>query len=271
MTEERLVPDAFCPGAFWVQMDGVSQSWVDPSDPLRIDFEYVKRIVEALEATVLTRPDDERIRVIHIGGGGLTIPRYVVHRRPHTAQIVLEPDSDLVAEVRRKIPLPTRSGIKIREVDGRTGIAAMPADYADCIILDAFIGVRVPPELATVEFFDDIKHRMRRGGVFIANISDKAPFAWAKRFIAGVRCYFRNVQVSAESATWNGRRIGNLVVVACDARLPHAELERTASRADFTYRTVYGKALQRWVDTAEGWNDSDQQSVVTVEDRVWFS
>ena len=121
-----------------------AQSWVDPSDPLRLEFEYVQRICEALDETLLALPPERRIRVIHIGGGGLSIPRYVEARRPHSAQIVLEPDAELVEEVRRKLPLPRQSGIKIRTLGGREGLAAMPSDYADCVILDAFADSHVP-------------------------------------------------------------------------------------------------------------------------------
>lgn len=122
----RVEADPFNPGAFRVMAGDTAQSWVDPADPLRLEFEYVQRICEALDATVLARPADERVRVVHLGGAGLTIPRYVAARRPRTAQIVCEPDADLIEEVRRVMPLPKQSGIKVRTIDGRAGLAAMP-------------------------------------------------------------------------------------------------------------------------------------------------
>ena len=85
--------------------------------------------------------------------------------------------SALVAAVRERLPLPRRSGIKIREVDGRTGLAQMPDSYADAIIVDAFAGAVVPAELATAEFFADVARVLRAGGLMAMNLGDRSPFA----------------------------------------------------------------------------------------------
>lgn len=263
--------DPFHPGAFRVVAGGTAQSWVDPADPLRIEFEYVQRIVEALDATVLGRPDGERVRVVHLGGGGLTIPRYVAARRPGTAQIVCEPDADLVEDVRRLMPLPSRSGIKVRTVPGREGLQAMPEDYVDALVLDAFDGPRVPASLATGEFLADVAARRRPGGVFIANITDRSPFAWSRRFVAAVRDVHRSILVSAETAVWKGRRFGNLVVVASDGRLPATELSRKASRAAFPYRYLAGREVVEWIGSAVAFTDDEQQSSPVPKRGTWFS
>ena len=269
---ERVQGDPFAPGAFRVVFGETAQSWVDPTDPLRLEFEYVQRVAEALDATVLARPADERVRVVHLGGGGLTLPRYVAARRPHTAQIVCEPDADLTAEVRRVMPLPPRSGIKVRDVDGRAGLAQMPPDYADALILDAFDGNRVPAELATAEFVDEVVRVTRPGALVAANITDRAPFGWAKRFTAAVTGRFSQVVVSAEAAVWKGRRFGNLVVLASDHPLPVERLGRTAASAAFPYRLLAGRDLTRWLGGAQPFTDEDAvASPAPASGRSWFS
>ncbi|MEZ5201786.1 MAG: fused MFS/spermidine synthase [Micropruina glycogenica] len=103
----------------------------------------------------------------------MTLPRWPAAVRPGTAQVVQgEPDLDLLAEVRR-LPLPPKSGIKVREVDGRSGLAAMPSDYADAVIVDAFDGLHVPGELATTEFFERPCRVLRSGGVLVMNLADE--------------------------------------------------------------------------------------------------
>ncbi len=253
----EIVPDHIHPGAFLVRTGITEQSWVDLSDPARLEFEYVRRIAEALEVTVLTRPATERVRVVHVGGGGLSLPRWVATVRPRTAQIALEPDSALVAAVRAHLPLPRQSGIKIRETDGRSGIAEMPDDYADVVIVDAFAGAVVPADLATVQFFADLARVLRPGGVVAMNLGDRAPFEWGRRCVAGIATVFRHVAVSAEVPIWKGRRYGNLVVLAGQAPLPLALLERQLARADFPYRLLAGGSLAAWIEAAAPFTDQD--------------
>jgi len=255
-----IVPAPEGGGAFVVKEGTTEQSWVDPSDPLHLEFEYVQRIVEALEATVLLRPMDERIRVVHIGGGGLTIPRYVAVRRPHSAQIVLEPDVDLVEQVRNRLPLPAHSGIKIRTSDGVSGIAEMPDAYADAIVLDAFAQASVPGDLVTDSFFADVRRVLRRGGVLAANVTDRPPLTWARRMVATVRQTWPHVLVSAEIPVWKGRRFGNLVVIASHASLPVAVLERDATRSAYPHRITSGSTLDDWLGGAMPFTTNDTQS-----------
>lgn len=270
-TGARVEADPFHPGAFRVMAGQTAQSWVDTADPLRIEFEYVQRVVEALDATVLTRPVGEPMRIVHLGGGGLTIPRYIVARRPGTQQVVCEPDADLVDEVRRLMPLPQRSGIRVRITPGREGLEAMPPGYFDALVLDAFEGPRVPSNLATGDFLDEVAARRRPGALFVANVTDRAPFTWGRRFAAAVLATHRSLAVSAEVAVWKGRRFGNLVMVAADGALPVTALARQAARAAFPYRILAGREVTDWVGGAEPFSDRDPQASPVPRLGTWFS
>lgn len=246
------------------------QSWVDPDDPLRLEFEYVQRIAEVLEETILTRPDSERVRVVHVGGGGLTLPRYIEARRPRTAQIVLEPDATLTEQVRERLPLARRSGIKIRPVDGRAGIAEISDGWADLVIVDAFAGASVPAELATAEFFAEIARTLRPGGLAVMNLTDSAPFGWARRCLAGLVSVHEQVAVSAEIPVWKGRRFGNLVATGGD-RLPLEALQRRLNRATFGYRQLAGRQLHGWIAGAVPFTPEDAEpSPAPAWSRGWF-
>ncbi len=269
---ERIVPDSYRPRAFKVVTGDTAQSWVDLDDPTRIDFEYVQRIVDVLNLSLLLRPSQQRLRFIHIGGGGLSLPRYLATVRPHSAQIVLEPDTDLLAEVRRVLPLRRNSGIKVREVAGREGVAALPDDYADGVILDAFDGHHVPGSLASAEFFADLDRTLRPGAVLLCNVTDQGPFTWTKQFVAGVRGVFGQVLVSAEPAVLRGRRFGNLVVVAGHDRLPIEGLTRAGAGSSFPYRLTHGRALDRWLGGARAFSDATVvDSPGPPSGRTWFS
>ena len=45
---DRVEADREVRGAFLVRTGKTQQSWVDPDDPLRLEFEYVQRIAEIL-------------------------------------------------------------------------------------------------------------------------------------------------------------------------------------------------------------------------------
>ena len=249
-----------------------SQSWVDPVRPDLLLFEYVVQVSLLFEHGLADVGQGERIRVIHIGGAGLSIPRWIAWRRPGTAQIVCEPDAGLTEEVRRKLPLPLRSGIKVRDIDGRTGVAAMPSDYADLVVLDAFDGARVPGELVAAEFLDELARLGRGRRMVICNVTDSSPFGWTRRFAAGLAGRWRHLLVGTEPAVWKGRRFGNLLLAASGARVDVTGLRRDSAKQPCPYRWIEGRELRSWIGGAEPFTDADtQDSPPPSGSKLWFS
>lgn len=270
--KDRLIPDDSRPGAFHVKFGHTNQSWVDPSRPEELAFEYVQHVALILEHTALTADPQLRLRVIHIGGAGMSLPRWVAHRRPGSAQIVLEPDSDLVREVRHKIPLPPRSGIKVRETDGRTGIKAMPAHYADVVIVDAFDGSQVPGELVTRQAFEQYSRIGRGQGLLILNVTDRAPFHWSRRVAAGLAEIGDHLLIGAEPAVLKGRRFGNLVLVCSRAYLPVPLLRRRANALPFGYRLLTGQDATAFHAGATPFtDDATVDSPEPSGSKLWFA
>ncbi len=240
--------------AWMLTIGGTEQSYVDLDDPTHLEFDYVQRLAEAID---LHAPTGERIRIVHVGGAGLTLPRYVSHTRPTSAQVVLEPDTELTALVRDQLPLPRNSGIKVRPVDGRVGIAALADDYADVIVLDAFHGAQVPAELTTYEFFTDCRRALVPAGSLMINVTDRGPFDYGRRVVAGARAVFDHVLFSAEVSTLKGRRFGNVVIIGRDHPIPADDLQRIAARSAFPYRMLFGSALNRMIAGAAPLTDAD--------------
>ena len=267
-----LVPDPQHPGAFRVVFGETSQSWVDPARPDLLLFEDVVQVSLLFEHGLADVGQGERIRVIHIGGAGLSIPRWIAWRRPGTAQIVCEPDAGLTEEVRRKLPLPPRSGIKVRDVDGRSGVAAMPPDYADLVVLDAFDGARVPGELVAAEFLDELARLGRGRRMVICNVTDSSPFGWTRRFAAGLAERWRHLLVGTEPAVWKGRRFGNLLLAASGTRVDVTGLRRDSAKQPCPYRWIEGRELRSWIGGAEPFTDADMQdSPPPSGSKLWFS
>lgn len=264
----QMLPDPSTPGAWLVRVAGTDQSWLDPDDPGRLEFDYMRRIGDHLD---LCAPAGQRLRVVHVGGAGMSLARYLAHTRPTSAQIVLEPDEEVTALVRKIAPLARTSGVKVRPVDGLTGIADLADDYADVIILDAFKAGSVPGDLVTEQFFADIARVLASRGLLLINLVDERPFEWSRRAVAGLVARFADVVLSAEASTLKGRRAGNLVVAASGAPLPVAELDRLAAGAAFPYRVIADTELITWLSGARPFTTADTaDSPEIAQMMTWF-
>ena len=171
--------------------------------------------------------------------------------------MVLEPDVELTAFVRQHLPLPRQSGIKVRDTDGRSGIAALRDDYADVVVVDAFAGAQVPAELTTVEFLADVRRVLSQSGFLLFNITDRGPFVYARRVLAGVRATFAHAAFCTEPATIKGRRFGNVVLAASARPLPLEEIARRAGSAPYPYRVLHGPRLDQLQAGAEPFTEVD--------------
>ena len=251
----RLVPDLAYPRAFTLRIGRTDQSYVDLDDPLRLEFDYVQRLADIVDSVA----EPGRIRVVHVGGAGMTLPRYLAATRPTSAQVVLEPDIELTAFVRRHLPLPARSGIKVRGTDGRRGIAELRDGYADLMIIDAFVGARVPAELTTSDLLADARRALSDHGVIIINLTDRGPLGYAKRVLAGVRLAFPHVLLCAEASTLKGRRFGNVIIAGCATPLPYAAIAERAGRPPFPYRVLHGARLRQLLADSVPFSDEDAE------------
>ncbi len=252
-----LVPDRAYPNAFTLRVGRTDQSYVDLDDPLRLEFDYVQRIADVVDSVLA---EGQRVRTVHIGGAAMTLPRYLAATRPQSAQVVLEPDGALTDFIRTELPLPKRSGIKVRAVDGRHGTAELRAGYAELMIIDAFVGPRVPAELGTAEFFADAARVLTEAGLLIMNLTDRGPFGYARRVLAGIAAAFPCLAFCAEPATLKGRRFGNVIIAASPIPLPTDALAQRAGRGPFPYRVLHGGRLQQLYAGVRPFVDADPEA-----------
>ena len=239
--------------AGWVVvLDGYAQSHVDLDDPEDLAFEYVAQL-----ATVLTALTSGRIAVTHVGGAGMTLARWVQHVRPGSPQVVLEPDAGLTELVRRELPLPRGHRIRVRPVDGRSGVSALRDASADVIVLDAYAGGQVPAELGTLEFLTDCARVLRPTGLLLANIADEPGLRYAARVAAGARAALGHAAYLATVEVTKGRRFGNGVLVASKRPVDVDELRRQAARSAFPTGVLDEVELGRRCAGARPFTDAD--------------
>jgi len=248
----ELVPDPDQDSAFTLLLDGAPQSHVDLADPTHLVFEYIRRMAAAID---LIAPPGEPLRALHLGGGALTLPRYLAATRPGSAQRVVEIDGPLVELVRRALPLPAKANVRVRVADARAAVTGMRDAGYDLIVLDVFAGARTPAHLASVEFLRDVARVLDPAGWLVANIADGPPLRYARGQVATIRAALPEACLVADAAVLRGRRFGNLVVLAGRTPPPIAELTRRAAGDWFPGRVETD--LDRFSGGAAPVTDSD--------------
>ncbi|MBB4944749.1 spermidine synthase [Kitasatospora gansuensis] len=238
----KLMPDLDCDGGWLLTLDGTPQSYVDLADPTHLEFEYTQRIAHLLDAVA---PAGQPLDVLHLGGGALTVPRYLAATRPGSGQRVVELDGPLVELIADQLPWP--DGITVQVGDARDALAATPAGSVDAVVADVFHGSRTPGRLTSVEFLRLAAAALRPGGCYAANLADGPPLAFAKAQAATVRAVFPYVCLAAEPSVLRGRRYGNVLLIGSDRPLPVAELTRALAADVFPARLCDEGELARLI------------------------
>jgi spermidine synthase len=243
----ELVPDIDRTNSWLLFLDSVPQSGVDLDEPEYLEFEYVRRIGHVAD---LAFPAAEPLRALHLGGGALTLPRYLARTRPGSRQLVAEVDDLLTDLVRAHLPLPAGHRIRVRAADARAVVESARAASYDLIVSDVFAGAETPGHLTTAEFAAAAARALRPGGVLAVNVAAGPQLAGARSAVATVRSIFKETCVIAEASLLRGRRRGNLVLVASDQPLPEAALARATAGDPFPARVVAGDELVRFASGA---------------------
>ncbi|MTE22133.1 spermidine synthase-like protein [Streptomyces sp. TRM43335] len=250
----RLLPDVDRARAWLLTVDGAPQSYVDLDDPTHLEFEYTRRIAHVLD---LAAAPGAPLEVLHLGGGALTLPRYLAATRPGSRQWVADRDRALLDLVTEHLPLPEGSGIEVRAEDALEALRARPPASVDVLVVDVFGGARIPAHLTTLGCAREAARVLRPGGLYVANLADAAPFAFLRSQLAGLGAVLGRLCLVAEPAVLRGRRFGNVVPVASRAEPPVAELARRVAADPFPARVVHGDALERLVGDARPVQDGE--------------
>ncbi|MFD3502753.1 spermidine synthase [Streptomyces sp. NPDC058676] len=250
----KLMPDVDRERAWLLTVDGAPQSYVDLDEPEHLEFEYARRLGHVLDVVAQAgRPLD----VLHLGGGALTLPRYLAATRPGSRQDVVEADRGLLELVGEYLPLSEGAGIALHTADARAWLESAPAESADVLVADVFGGSRVPAHLTSVTYAGETARVLRGDGVYLANLADAAPFDFLRSQLATFAAVFEELMVIAEPAVLRGRRFGNAVLVAAHQPLDTSALTRRTASDAFPARVEHGPALRKFIGGAQPVRDED--------------
>ncbi|MFJ5773755.1 spermidine synthase [Streptomyces sp. NPDC093094] len=250
----KLMPDVDRERAWLLTVDGAPQSYVDLDEPAYLEFEYARRLGHVLDVVA---EEGRPLDVVHLGGGALTLPRYVAATRPGSRQDAVEADRGLLELVTEHLPLPGGCGIALHPADARAWLEAAPDASADVIVGDVFGGSRVPAHLTTLAYAREAERVLRGSGVYLANLADSAPFAFLRSQLATFAEVFEELVLIAEPGVLRGRRFGNAVLAASHRPLDTAALARRTAADAFPARVEGGETLREFIGGARPVRDED--------------
>ncbi|GAA1110143.1 fused MFS/spermidine synthase [Arthrobacter flavus] len=208
--------DPFNPNGWILKVNGVPSSHIDLSDPLRLDFEYMRWIAALVESQ---RRAGGPLRALHLGGGACSLARYFAASAPEARQVVVELDGRLAGLVRDWFDLPRAPLVRIRVGEAREVTESLTAGSRDLIIRDVFAGSKTPRPLTTLEFTQQAKRVLSENGLYLVNCGDSPDLGGARREAATIGEAFTYTAVIADPAMLKGRRYGNVIIAGSETPL----------------------------------------------------
>ncbi|MEW2067764.1 fused MFS/spermidine synthase [Streptomyces sp. NPDC007346] len=233
-------------------LDGLRHSYVDVGDPAHLKFAYVRAIASVVDTAF---PAGEPLAAHHIGGGGLTFPRYLATARPGTRSLVSEIDGGVVRIDREQLGLGASAGIDVRVEDARLGLKRLDTDSRDLVVGDAFGGVSVPWHLTTSEALSEVRRVLKDDGLYVANLIDHGELAFARAEAATLTRVFAHVALIGApadigldpAATPVG---GNLLVVASGRPVDAPAIQKALDARETGWRIATGDTVTAWTGDA---------------------
>lgn len=140
------------------------QSAMRLSAPFDLELAYTRGVMMFL----LLAPAARRVLLIGLGGG--SIPKFFHHYLPELITTVVEIDPRVIIAARNHFYLPPDDArLCVLEADGAEYLRGHPAS-ADLLILDAFDSHGVPSRLYTQDFFDHCAEALTPDGILAINL-----------------------------------------------------------------------------------------------------
>lgn len=244
-----VVSDPERPAGRTLILDGLRHSYVDLADPRHLEFPYVRAIVTAIDTEFR---EGQPLEAYHLGGGGLAVPRYLAETRPGTTSIVSEIDPGVVEVDEEHLGFRPSAAVEVRVEDGRRGLRRIADGSRDLVVGDAFGGVSVPWHLTTRQAVGEIDRVLAPDGLYLLNLLDSGPLAFARAEVATLGEQFDQVALVTEADILADARSdgGNLVVIASDRPFDSAGLRQRLAAALPGWELLDGSDLDDWVGEA---------------------
>ncbi|WJY67739.1 spermidine synthase [Corynebacterium auris] len=204
----RIVADPARDGAYTLEVNDVPGSHVVLGAPEVLTFDYMQWIAGLIDAPPTT---------VHLGAAACCLPSYV-HQRWGARTVAVEIDAELARLVRWAF----EPDVEIVVAEARAFTHALAPGSVDVLVRDVFSGPATPRHLTTVEFYRAAHRALAPGGVYAANVGDRAGLPETRAELAGLREVFAHVGAISTADMLDGRAYGNIVLAASDRPLTYA-------------------------------------------------
>jgi spermidine synthase len=208
-----------------LSLDRLNHSCVIPDDPLYLGYDYIRIFAEVVGYIVRDNPTP---RVLHLGGGGYSFPRYMEAMYPGSVNEVVEIDPMVTQVAYQELGLPLGTSIKTHNQDARLFLMQRKTgDKYDIVIGDVFNDLSTPYHLTTLEFIKLVKANMQGDGIYLVNVIDDSQHGrYMPSFIYTLRQAFGYVYLFSPSESWEGLGLSNFVIAASDHRIELADYKQ---------------------------------------------
>ncbi len=206
-----------------------SVSYVPRELRFELACEYHRAMAAVIEGLVRARGRSvaRPLRVMVMGGGGYSLPKYLAAHVPAVRVDVVEVDPAITALARERFFLDECLQETGAEKDGRLrlvnddawGFLRAADEPYDVIVNDAFSGKRPLGPLATDEGARVVREHLAEGGVYLANVRCACEGRGARTLREVEAAFGRVLARVSYVPEWPGEpeKPGNNVVVASDA------------------------------------------------------
>lgn len=182
-------------------LDRLVHSLVDVENPDRLEYGYERIYPEILEYLVDIKGTE--LKVLVIGGGGYSLPRYIETVYPQMSVDVVEIDPGVTQAAHDFLGLPPETKIRTFNEDGRQYLVGLsPAVKYDLILLDAVNDLSVPYHLTTLEFDQLLASHLSEDGLLVTNLIDGYRRLFASAYLRTIQQVFPHTALLANTADW---------------------------------------------------------------------
>ncbi|ADD40408.1 spermidine synthase [Stackebrandtia nassauensis] len=237
----RIIADPHRELGRFLEVGGFAQSYVKLDEPTFLWADYSMWVATVID-TVGAK--DAPLRVLHLGGGGMTLPRYVHGVRPNAIQTVVEMDGPLVEFVREHLPLPEGSRVDIVVGDAVEVLAGLPDAEFDIVISDVYAANQTPRGTACLEYAQQLSRVLRPEGTCVVNVLDVEGLVMTRLHAAALNTVFEDLCV-VSAHTPNVKRFLNIVMAATNSAsgLPYPAISDAAVHHDTEVALIHGDDL----------------------------